>query len=331
MSEHFSLWQERCLKNTHAAEQARMMVHAFAQQEESFLALCRVPQSAPYHAEGREVRDHLLRALTFLFAVQYPEHAIQEVDEWQSAKHLIGFFSRLQETLVKEKDFLQAYILAHDIGKKDTAEEDANGWHYPLHAERGAESIYATFREKALRFSGCTASEGKFLRELIRIHMQVIQEITRKKDTKILKAAAVIANKQGINTARFLTLLPAAFFLDVIVGSTYKEENGFEKAKLLMVYAEHEYEMFPERKEEDALRIQRQKKEARKKLLEAQGLSPEEWFVRLNVPYGKERGVVVKILDRFIRGVETEEDIRYVGKEHADELRMRRAGAESLR
>lgn len=326
MEEHFSLWQERCLAHKEAQEQARSIVHEFAKINADFLAMCQTKQSAPHHAEGPEVRDHILRALTFLFALQYEECSLGKVDEWHSAKHLGGFFERLQETCMQEKKMLQAYILAHDIGKKDTARSDETGWHYPMHAHQGADMKYADFREKVLNFSHCSPSEGKLLRELVRIHMQIITEMSHKKESRVLSSAAAIADRQGINTNRMLALLPAAFLLDAIGGSLDEGVTGFEKAQFLIRYAEREYEAFPQRKEEDELRAQRKKKEAYKTLREKWGLGPEEWFLRLNTPHGKERGKVVKILDRFIKGIEDGEDVRYVGEEHAHELRMRSAG-----
>ncbi len=286
MSEYFSLWQEQCLADVQAQEQTRETLHAFAKKE-------------PFEAA---IRDHILRALTFLFALQKPQQNLIFVEEWVSEKHVQGFFLRLQETFVREKKFLCAYILAHDIGKKDPV-----------------------FREECLLFVGCAASEGKLLRELITIHMEITREITQKKETNILRFAQDIAHRQGINADRFLALLPAAFFLDAVVGSLNERLSSFERAALLTTYAEQEYRSFPQRKEEDVLKMHRQKKEEKRAQLAAYGLSPEEWFITLHTPYGKERGEVVKILEHFIKGIEDEEDVRYVGAEHTHELRMRSA------
>lgn len=325
MSDHFSLWQERCLQNSEAKEQARQALESFAQQEPAFAELCATRQSGPYHCEGPFVRDHILRALTFLFAMQKPECNLQHVDEWNSAKHTHGFFQRLQETIIKEQKFLIAYILAHDIGKKDTATEDEKGWHYHGHAHKGAEAGYSGFREACLAFTKCSASEGKLLRELIRIHMDINWEISQKKETAVLHVARDVAERQGINVERFLSLLPAVFLLDAVVGSFEERLSGFEKASLLANYAEQEYAAFPSKKEDDLLRKHRQEKTEKKAMVAEYGLGPEEWFLRLNTPYGKERGRVVRVLGHFIAGVEDDEDMRYVGAENAQELRMRSA------
>lgn len=325
MSEHFLRWQEQCLQQVEAKEQALQTLKDFAQQESHFADLCITKQSGPYHCEGPVVRDHIARALTFLFAIQNSECSLHQVDEWSSAKYLQGFFQRLQETVMKEKKFLVAYILAHDIGKKDTATEDEKGWHYNGHAQKGAEAGYSGFREACLAFAGCSPSEGKLLRELVRIHMDINWEMSQKKETRILHVAKSVAERQGINTERFLSLLPAAFLLDVIGGSFEERLSGFEKASLLVNYAEQEYAAFPHKKEDDALKKHRQEKAEKKAALAECGLGPEEWFLHLNTPYGKERGRVVQILERFIAGVEDEEDIRYVGKENAQELHTRSA------
>lgn len=325
MSEHFSRWQEQCLQKSEAKERAQQVLEAFARQEPIFAELCVTRQSGPYHGEGPLVRDHLMRALTFLFALQDPEYDMCHVDEWGSAKHAHGFFQRVQETVIKEKKFLVAYIFAHDIGKKDTATEDEKGWHYHGHAQKGAEAGYSSFREKCLAFTGCLASEGRFLRELVRIHMDINWEISQKKETRILHVAKEIAERQGINVERFLSLLPAVFFLDAVVGSFDERLSAFEKALLLVNYAEQEYATFPQKKEDDVLRKHRQEKAEKKAVLAEYGLGPEEWFLRLNTPYGKERGNVVRIVEHFIAGVENDEDVRYVGPENAQELRMRSA------
>ncbi len=323
MSEHFSLWQERCLQHREAKEQAQHTLEAFVQQESAFAELCATKQSGPYHCEGPLVRDHILYALTFLFAIQASECSIHHVDEWSSAKHLHGFFQRLQETIIKEKKFLVAYILAHDIGKKDTATEDEKGWHYYGHAQKGAEAGYSGFREACLRHAECSPSEGKLLRELIRIHMDINWEMSQKKETAVLRVARDVAERQGINVERFLSLLPAAFLLDAVAGSFEERLSGFEKASLLANYAEQEYAAFPSKKEDDFLRKHRQEKAEKKAILAEHGLGPEEWFLRLNTPYGKERGRVVQVVEHFIAGVEDDEDVRYVGAENAQELRMR--------
>jgi hypothetical protein len=149
------------------------------------------------------------------------------------------------------------------------------------------------------------------------------QLIINNLQTQILGVAQGIAERQGINVERFLALLPAAFFLDAVVGSYEKRLSGFEKASYLIRYAEREYSTFPHKKEEDTLRLLRKEKEAKKILLAEYGLGPEEWFLRLNTPFGKERGRVVRILEHFIMGVEDDEDVRYVGEENARELRER--------
>lgn len=325
MSEHFSLWQERCLAHEGAVQKAREIMEKLKQDETLFADLCDTKQSAPFHSEGSHVEDHLRRGLTFLFACQEPELGLLTVDEWQAARHTRGFFLRLEETLKKEKNFLLAYILSHDIGKKDTAYEDEKGWHYPNHAHKGAEPGYAAFREKCLTFAGCAPSEGKLLRELIRIHMQIVWEMSDNPETRILEVAKEVAERQGLNVARFLALLPATFLLDAIVGSCDLRASGFEKASLMVRFAEREYVSFPNQQAEDDLKLHREQKEAHRARLIAAGLGPDEWFMRLNTPYGKERGTVVAILDRFIKGVEDAEDIRYVGKENAEELRARSA------
>lgn len=325
MSEHFSLWQERCLQIKEAQAQAQAILNAFVKQERDFAELCATKQSAPYHCEGDTVRDHLNRALIFLFALQQPECAVQGVDEWNAAKHIKGFFIRLQETLIKEKSFLTAYILAHDIGKKDTAVQDDKGWHYYGHARKGAEASYSAFREACLVFAGCSPSDAKLLRELVRIHMEIIGNISQKKETPILGVAQGIAQRQGINVERFLSLLPATFLLDAILGSYEAHASVFKKASDVIRFAEQEYSIFPQKKEEDMLALHRKEKETKKRLLAEHGLGPEEWFVRLNTAYGKERGRVVQILEHFIAGVEDSEDVRYVGEEHAQELRIRSA------
>jgi hypothetical protein len=322
MTEHFSLWQERCLSDLHAKEEAEKVLQLLASNE-SFSALCKTPQSGPFHTEGPTTEAHLLRGLTVLFACQKKEQGILAVDEWLAAKNLRGFFMRLQETLEKEKNFLTAYFLAHDIGKKDTAHSDEKGWHYPQHAERGAAPEYAAFREACLVACSRPVSEAKFLRELVRVHMEIIREIRSSPETKILAIAKEVAERQGINVARFIALLPAAFLLDAVTGSRDEYIKGFEKAALMLRFAEREYATFPEIQGEDELRLHREQKETRRKLLESLGLGHEEWFVRLNTPHGKERGRVAGILNNFIRGVESEDDVRYVGSENAHELRMR--------
>jgi hypothetical protein len=323
MSDHFLLWQERCLQNSNTKKQAEEMLEDFEEKEPVFAQLCAIRQSGPYHCEGPLVRDHMLRALMFLFAVQNREYSLAEVDEWNSKKHLQGFFQRLQEVVIKEKKFLIAYILAHDIGKKDTVREDEKGWHYYGHAQKGAESGYAGFREACLAFAGCAPSEAKLLRELIRVHMDINWEMSQKKETQILHVAKSVAERQGINLERFLSLLPAAFLLDVIGGSFEEHLSGFEKASLLVNYAEQEYVAFPYKKEDDVLRKHRKEKAEKKAILAEYGLGPEEWFLHLNTPHGKERGRVAQILEHFIAGVEDDEDVRYVGAGHAQELRMR--------
>lgn len=325
MQEHFSLWQERALSDVRAQDLARAHVHEFAQKNAEFLALCEISQSGPYHEEGPTVQAHIARALTMLFAVQFPEHSILNIDEWAALHEYRGFFLRLQETLAHEKSFLAAYILAHDIGKKDTAIEDAQGWHYPDHARRGADASYASFREAVLEYFGCSASEGKLLRELVRMHMEIIFEIHQKKETTVLSFALEMAKKQGLNVERFFALLPAVYFLDAIVGSLSHDREGFLQSEYMRLYAREEYRSFPERCVADTQREARMRKQLREQQLLKSGLGYEEWFVRLATPYGKERGRVVEILNRFIRGVEDEEDVRYVGNEHAHELRMKSA------
>lgn len=321
MTEHFSVWLEQCLKNTQAHHKAKKIMERLRVQD-SFHALCKTPQSAPFHTEGPCVEAHLERSLTVLFACGEGSD-VRDVDEWSAAKDAAGFFLRLQETLLQEKDFLTAYILSHDIGKKDTAFEDKNGWHYPEHAQKSAGAEYAAFREACLIACNRPPSEAKLLRELIRIHMEIIWEISDNPETRILAVAKEVAERQGLNVARFMAIIPAAFFLDAVVGSCHVALTGFEKAAAMLRYAEREYATFPKQKEEDNLRIHREQKEIRRKLLEKSGLSPEEWFVRLNTPYGKERGRVAEILNNFIRGTESEDDVRYVGPENTHELRMR--------
>lgn len=319
------MWQERSLRREGAVQKAKETIERFKQDEPLFKDLCSIGQSAPFHSEGPYGEDHLLRCLTFLFSCQESGLGPLAVDEWLAARSVRGFFLRLEETLKKENEFLLAYILSHDIGKKDTAYEDEKGWHYPNHAHKGAASGYAEFREKCLLFAGCSASEGKLLRELIRIHMQMIWEMTENPETRVLEVAREVAERQGLNGVRFLALLPAVFFLDAVVGSHDLRISGFEKASLMVRFAEREYASFPDRQKEDALRLHREQKEAHRARLIAAGLGPDEWFLRLNTPHGKERGVVVAIIDHFTKGIESEEDVRYVGPENAEELRVRGA------
>lgn len=310
MSEHFSVWQERCLAHEKAQKAVQETIEGLKKEEAFFAELCTIKQSAPFHSEGPHVEDHLTRGLMFLFACQEPELSILSVDEWQAARHVRGFFLRLDEVLKKEKKILLAYVLARD---------------------KGAAQDYAVFREKCLLLSDCSISEGKFLRELIRIRIQIIQEISKNKETRILEVAKEVAERQGLNVMRFLALLPATFLLDAVVGSCNVHVSGFERASFMVRFAEREYASFPNRQEEDVQKLHREQKEAHRARLVAAGLGPEEWFVRLNTPYGKERGVVVAILDRFIKGVEGEEDVRYVGQENTEELRARSARLRELK
>ncbi len=153
--------------------------------------------------------------------------------------------------------------------------------------------------------------------------MQVITECTQRKETQIMRIAEAVADKQGINKERFLSLLPAAFLFDAVLGSKSEQESVFESAQHLVRYAESEYQNFPQRKEDDVARVKRKEKEEYRKKLEESGLGNDEWFFVLNTPYGSERGKVVKILERFIKECEDENDVRYVGEQNAHELRMR--------
>lgn len=325
MTSVFAQWREHVVHMPEHEAHARELVHVFAKENDAFFALCTTPQSGPYHTEGPAVRDHIIRALSGLFALAAGDVQLLDVEEWRAGKEYEGFFLRLNETLTREKVFLAAYILAHDIGKKDVAQEDALGWHYHGHAAKGAEVGYAPFREACLRVCAGKSSEAKMLRELVRLHMDMIYVMQAEKEQALLLFAKSLAKKQGINAERFMALLPATYCIDALLGSLSVHEASFQTAGHLIFFAREEYRVFPELREHDARVKARNEKRNRLARYRAAGLDYDEWFVILHTPHGKERGEVAAILDRFIRGVEEPNDVRYVGSAHAQELRRRSA------
>ncbi|MFA6522703.1 MAG: hypothetical protein WCT24_03890 [Patescibacteria group bacterium] len=111
------------------------------------------PQSPPWHAEGRDIREHLKRMFCGLFGVLEGK-TLLHIEEFQREKHVHAEVRELQETIQEGAGTLKAFIYLHDIAKAETL-----SFHAPLGSLGSKEGfaqrdrhhpILATERERAL-------------------------------------------------------------------------------------------------------------------------------------------------------------------------------------
>ena len=199
--------------------------------------------------------------------------------------------------------------------------------HYPDHARLSALDEYASTREAVLDALGVPHAHAKLLTELIRCHLEVIKTCTLGADPIKYKAWAAIAERAGLNVPVFLDLLPAALFLDAVLGSLVLE-NGVTRVdtRLILNLYKAEREAMPERHAAREQALKRGRKAALNEALSTAKIDAESVFALLKTPYGPVRGEVMARIHHLIHDPNSPADFG----EHTVELRRRARVAQKL-
>ncbi|MFA6130986.1 MAG: hypothetical protein WC730_01865 [Patescibacteria group bacterium] len=119
---------------------------------EEISRLYATPQTPPWHAEGRDISEHLRRMFAGLFGVLRGDHLVN-LEEFRCQRIFIPEIQEMEETIGEYAATLQAFIYLHDIGKVETLSFSA-----PLGSKGSQEGfaqrdrhhpILATVRERA--------------------------------------------------------------------------------------------------------------------------------------------------------------------------------------
>lgn len=323
-----------------------------SQKSESISKLKRIPQSAPWHIEGRFASDGVVRMLAGIYAIQDGAHLLH-IEELARHKILEAEVEELNQIICENAATLQTFALVHDIAKAETlsfdspegslgeregffkhkhrkslyageqeielynklfrafevANQDLNEselvaefydkyeikTHYFDHAKIGASDKYFEDREKISDMLRLGEYDRRMLTFLVRNHMEIFSYFSGGANPKKYELLVHRSHKAGFDADDALDLMLASSFLDSAIGSVAYIDQKFlvdTKPVINMMLSEeqvagHRREL---RREEKRVSKQRILKDA---LLKS-NLSPDEVFLILEVPFGKERGDIMK-------------------------------------
>lgn len=192
--------------------------------------------------------------------------------------------------------------------------------HYHGHERYALTKAHAHLFDAVFDHLKMASRDRELVRLAIRHHMQVIHIFSRRSAPNRLLAYERMAVKQGLDPARFLTLLILVAMLDAVLGSAQiKGGKPYFDDDIVLNLLISEHAALPIRKaardEEERLRIIRRKKAA----MQEAGLNGEALYTLLDISFGRERGEVKRAVDALIAGETTTYDFGY----HEIEIRRR--------
>ncbi|MDP2631544.1 MAG: hypothetical protein Q8P30_02115 [Candidatus Uhrbacteria bacterium] len=169
--------------------------------------------------------------------------------------------------------------------------------HYSGHARVGASDKFLEAREAVADIYRLTERDRAMLTWLVRNHMDAISFFKDSPDLSKFELMKARANKAGFDADDALDLLVAALFLDATVGSLQYKEGVFNTDfKSILNFLLAEEIVAPQRGEARRARIKQAEKERIRKYLLSSGLSADEVFSILQIPFGPNRaGVMDKV------------------------------------
>lgn len=360
-TKYFLPWLDEVVLSFDRQRHAEQILKKLAEQSDDIAKLRLTPQSAPHHAEGPLVNDHLVRMLALVAAFEQ-RSSLAEVEEVIREKNFLLELQSLEATLRDQTEFLSAYVIAHDLGKIETVSveglvgaipydkhfrafaaknptlsgrelqaayyaKEKIRVHYRGHDRLGASERFAATRQLVMRFFDVPLSSARLMSELIRVHMDVIVPFTRSVDIARYQTLVALPDRLGLNKELFLELIPAALFLDAVAGSLHTDgQHFFSDLTPLLNWYRAEREVSPSRHEERVLAAQRGRKQLVKETLTEAGLEAEHVFALLATPHGPVRGKVMEDVYELIRRPQTKVDFG----PHTPELRQRAELARQL-
>ncbi len=199
--------------------------------------------------------------------------------------------------------------------------------HYPEHSRKAAADEFASTREAVMTELHQPAAKSKLLNETIRLHMEAINAFKDGPNPAKYHALAAIADRVGLNQTVFLDMLPAAIFLDAIVGSlVYVDGKYSADLHILINLFRSEREAMPARHEARIQALERGRKQAIREVLQEVKLDAETVFALLKTPIGPGRGQVMAEIHELVRNPDSSRDFG----EHTPELKRRAKVAHQL-
>lgn len=120
----FDAWMRDKQSRADIVRQVRDAVFAAEALAPEVTALRTTSQSAPYHAEGPTVMDHLERILTGFFAI-VGGASLLEIEEFAREQSWYPVLREIEETIREQAATLEAFVFIHDLAKASTLSFDS--------------------------------------------------------------------------------------------------------------------------------------------------------------------------------------------------------------
>jgi hypothetical protein len=231
-----------------------------------------------------------------------------------------GFFShkRRSSEIATEKErglylkLVRAFEVKHpalSIGELTAAfyDEYEIVSHNAGHARAGASDQYLASRERVSHVYRLSDRERGLLTFLIRNHIDFLHFFKDGPSVSKYNVLQERAKKAGFDANDAFDLMICVSFLDATLGClAYNEGVFFAQIEPVInaLLSQDQAAPYKRRKLEEERRIQ--KKQKLKRALKESGLSPDQVFSALNIPFGSQRGLVMKELYECVQNPQME-------------------------
>lgn len=174
--------------------------------------------------------------------------------------------------------------------------------HYKRHAQMAASEAYDKIRETVEDLCRLTARDREVLYLLIRYHMEILLFMNSRADATRYTYLQRLAQKAGLDADDLIDLFTCALILDGLIGSfTYKDGKLQADIDLILNMLRSEELSEDRRREVRERKVQDKQQKVFKQILEKTGLGSQEVFARLRIPFGRERGDLVKRIEAAVK------------------------------
>ncbi len=173
---------------------------------------------------------------------------------------------------------------------------------YPRHAELGVSDRFLQAREAIAEHLHLSVRSREILHFLILHHIHVIEFVMDGANPGNIDILTRKAHKAGFDAGSILDLQVCVLFLDAIVGGiTYRNGEFLHQTDLLVHFLQSEEQADAEHRIKRREIIREKEEEDFKRILKQTGLTSEEIFSRMDIPFGPKRGEIVEKIHDLIR------------------------------
>lgn len=173
---------------------------------------------------------------------------------------------------------------------------------YKGHDKVASSATFSDLRDQVSDLCRLTARDREMLYLLVKEHIEQISYFSKKPDGARYKVMEAVAQKAGLDSDDVLDLQLASLFLDAMVGSLAYHDGKFDPDVAVVLNMLKSEELAGSVKNIDRQnRLEEKKRKIFKSVLESCGLSSEEIFQILKIPFGAGRAEILAKVEDAVR------------------------------